>query len=57
MKAIYKGTLYSIVGDNTEGLQLMIDENDWLYVDYNDPDLIIDPTDDEVDNLEPEDVT
>jgi len=59
MKAIYKGKLYSIWDDQGRGVDLIDDvedggEGNVLSVSYGDPDLIIDPTDDEINNILPD---
>lgn len=55
MKATYNGKLWSVVKDTWEGVNLLPidsdDEWDLIYVDYADPDLILDPTDDEVEEV------
>lgn len=53
MKAIYKGELYQVTGDTGDGVQLVrvadLGADPYrLMVGYGDPDLLIDPTDDEV---------
>jgi hypothetical protein len=55
MNAIYKGKLYR-VGDNLNKIDLIDDveaegTGSTTTVPYSDPDIIIDPTDDEVNNL------
>ena len=48
MKAIYRGKLYIVDGDFADGLILGDANGDVTRVLYADPDLTIDPTDDEV---------
>lgn len=45
MRAIYRGHLSTITDDTGDGVVL----DDDMWVPFNDPDLVIDPTDDEVD--------
>ncbi len=53
MKAIYKGKLYRI-GDNQQHIDLHDDETGaTLTVPWADPELIVDPTDDEINNILP----
>lgn len=54
MKAIYKGKLYNL-GDELQTCELFDPEtNAILGVSYGDPELIIDPTDDEINNICPD---
>lgn len=58
MKAIYEGKLYSL-GDNLN-VALLIDDveanstGERILVSYGAPNLIIDPTDDEINNILPD---
>ena len=45
MKAIHRGALRHVTDDDGAGVLL----DDGIYVRFGDPDLIIDPTDDQVD--------
>jgi hypothetical protein len=47
LKAIYKGKLYYVIETEWENIQLR-GKDGVITVDLADPDLIIDPTDDEV---------
>lgn len=54
MKAIYKGKLY-IVGDNLNMIELTnMETGATLTAPWADPDLIIDPTDDQINNILPD---
>jgi hypothetical protein len=54
MKAIYKGKLYNL-DDDLNKVALIDPETGLLTsADYGDPDLIIDPTDDEINNIQPD---
>lgn len=59
MKAIYKGKLYSIVDDNGSEVKLQsldadVDMTIWVSYGFGAPDFIIDPTDDEINNILPD---
>jgi hypothetical protein len=55
MKAIYKGKLYTIVDDCTNMVDLVsMDDDTKLSVMWSDPSLILDPTDDEINNILPD---
>jgi hypothetical protein len=54
MNAIYKGKLYRL-GDNMQHVELHNDESGaTLTVPWNDPELIVDPTDDQINNILPD---
>ncbi len=58
MKAIYKGHLYRI-GDNLNAIDLIDDvealgTGNTTTIPYSDPDVIINPTDDEINNILPD---
>lgn len=54
MNAIYKGQLY-IVGDNLKQVELINPETRRHFtVSWADPELIIDPTDDQINNILPD---
>ena len=55
MKAIYKGKLYTIVGDCANLVDLVSVEDDaTISVLWGDPSLVIDPTDDQITNILPD---
>jgi hypothetical protein len=57
MNAIYKGKVYKMTDDNTWGVKLTCldaGSDEKITVPYNSPDLIIDPTDDEINNICPD---
>lgn len=58
MKAIYKGKLYTMA-DNLNVAELIDDvdatgSGNAIFIDFADPHLIIDPTDDEINNILPD---
>lgn len=54
MKAIYKGKLYDL-GDELQQCELReVDTGIITSVSFGDPELIIDPTDDEINNILPD---
>jgi hypothetical protein len=56
MNAIYKGKLYRL-GDNLQHVELHNEETGaTLTAPWSDPELIIDPTDDEINNILPDEI-
>jgi hypothetical protein len=57
MTAIYKGKVYKTYDDNSWGVKLESLEagsDERIAVPYTSPDLILDPTDDEINNICPD---
>lgn len=52
MKAVYKGLLYTVSGDYGDGLLLTDAKEQEQKVSYGDPELVVDPTDSEVEAAE-----
>jgi len=48
MKAIYQGKLWHVMDDDGGGLFLERADGSLIHAPYDDPSLIVDPTDDEV---------
>lgn len=57
MKAIYGGVLYAINRDTGNGVELVrvdaIDNHELFYVGYDNPGLILDPTDGDIEEISP----
>jgi hypothetical protein len=53
MKAIYKGKLYTMEDDNGHDIKLRSEHHEIKWVSYEtpEPELIIDPTDDQIKNI------
>jgi hypothetical protein len=54
MNAIYKGKLYNLDDDLNKVALVDPDTGTLTSADYGDPDLIIDPTDDQINNILPD---
>lgn len=48
MKAVYHGKLWTVIDDQVDCVRLEIADGGKVWVDYGHPDLIIDPTDDDI---------